>query len=190
MIFVWPNRDPLQEQGGINLYGFVNNSPVNSIDPLGLAVGTVSILNWSPIVTDSWYNHVRGWLYGASWSPPSGGDWDQPCNCKPCQKVIWTQDVAFGKGSQFQTDWGDADYAKYGYAWDCTKSGSTQAAVYDSPNQHGPIVWLFHSPYSFYAKSYAKCVAGKDAGKIYATVLWGFTWTYDTTPKGLGPIIE
>ena len=24
----------------------------------------------------------------------------------------------------FQTDWGDADYAFYGYAWDCTKSGS------------------------------------------------------------------
>jgi RHS repeat-associated protein len=32
----WPNRDPIQEQGGKNLYGFVGNNPLNAIDPLGL----------------------------------------------------------------------------------------------------------------------------------------------------------
>ena len=32
----WLNRDPLEEQGGINLYGFVGNDPINAIDPLGL----------------------------------------------------------------------------------------------------------------------------------------------------------
>jgi RHS repeat-associated protein len=31
----WPNRDPLGEKGGINLYGFVNNTPINAIDPFG-----------------------------------------------------------------------------------------------------------------------------------------------------------
>ncbi len=31
------NRDPIGEMGGINLYGFVGNSPLNGIDPLGLA---------------------------------------------------------------------------------------------------------------------------------------------------------
>lgn len=177
-------------QGGVNLYGFVANNPVSNIDPLGLVVGTVRILNWSPYVANSWYSHSRGWLYGVSWSPPSGGDWNQPCNCKPCQKVIWTQDAAFGKGSQFYPDVTAADYAKYGYAWDCTQNGSVGAAFYDRPDQHGLFVSLFTSPYSFYAKSYATCAAGKDAGKVYATVLWGFTWTYDTTPTGLGPIIE
>jgi RHS repeat-associated protein len=38
----WINRDPIGEAGGINLYGFVGNDPVNWIDPLGqgaLAVG-------------------------------------------------------------------------------------------------------------------------------------------------------
>ncbi|KAF0179376.1 MAG: YD repeat-containing protein [Limisphaerales bacterium] len=32
----WLNRDPLQEEGGINLYAFCLNNPVNSFDPLGL----------------------------------------------------------------------------------------------------------------------------------------------------------
>ena len=32
----WINQDPIGEAGGINLYGFVGNDPVNRIDPLGL----------------------------------------------------------------------------------------------------------------------------------------------------------
>ena len=33
----WPSRDPIEEQGGVNLYGFVGNDPANSVDLLGLA---------------------------------------------------------------------------------------------------------------------------------------------------------
>ncbi len=32
----WPNRDPIEEQGGLNLYGFVDNDGVNTVDLLGL----------------------------------------------------------------------------------------------------------------------------------------------------------
>jgi len=32
----WLNRDPLQEEGGVNLYCFVDNNPVNAFDPSGL----------------------------------------------------------------------------------------------------------------------------------------------------------
>jgi RHS repeat-associated protein len=32
----WLNRDPIGERGGINLYAFVGNDPVQKIDPLGL----------------------------------------------------------------------------------------------------------------------------------------------------------
>jgi len=32
----WINRDPIGERGGISLYGFVANSPLDLIDPLGL----------------------------------------------------------------------------------------------------------------------------------------------------------
>ena len=33
----WLNRDPIQELGGINLYAFVSDNPINEIDSLGLA---------------------------------------------------------------------------------------------------------------------------------------------------------
>src|SRR5208283_5015954 len=33
----WLNQDPIGEAGGMNLYGFVGNSPLGRMDPLGLA---------------------------------------------------------------------------------------------------------------------------------------------------------
>jgi RHS repeat-associated protein len=33
----WPSRDPIEEKGGVNLYGFVGNNGVNRWDLLGLA---------------------------------------------------------------------------------------------------------------------------------------------------------
>ena len=35
----WLSRDPIGETGGLNLFGFVNNSPVSRWDRLGLAIG-------------------------------------------------------------------------------------------------------------------------------------------------------
>jgi len=32
----WPSRDPIEEDGGVNLYGFVGNDGVNSWDYLGM----------------------------------------------------------------------------------------------------------------------------------------------------------
>jgi RHS repeat-associated protein len=42
----WPNRDPIGELGGFNLYGFVRNNPVGRYDPHGLldagpGIGTI-----------------------------------------------------------------------------------------------------------------------------------------------------
>ena len=31
----WINRDPIEEEGGLNLYGFVKNDSINGIDYLG-----------------------------------------------------------------------------------------------------------------------------------------------------------
>jgi RHS repeat-associated protein len=45
----WINRDPLGENGGLNLYGFVNNRPVISIDANGLSW-------WNPL---SWFQSEK-----------------------------------------------------------------------------------------------------------------------------------
>jgi RHS repeat-associated protein len=50
---VWLSEDPIQEEGGINLYGYVGNSPLRKMDPLGLfgydADGSV---NWFSVGDD------------------------------------------------------------------------------------------------------------------------------------------
>jgi RHS repeat-associated protein len=33
----WLSRDPIEEEGGINLYGYVGGDPLNWVDPLGLS---------------------------------------------------------------------------------------------------------------------------------------------------------
>jgi hypothetical protein len=40
------NRDPLGERGGVNLYGFCRNDPINCFDPFGLTEGEASVLKY------------------------------------------------------------------------------------------------------------------------------------------------
>lgn len=48
----WPSRDPIEESGGINLYGFVGNKGVNRTDLLGLS---------GSILTAPWAAAQAGW---------------------------------------------------------------------------------------------------------------------------------
>ncbi len=46
----WPTRDPIEEKGGINLYGFVRNRSISEIDAFGMAPwksGALSYPTWS-----------------------------------------------------------------------------------------------------------------------------------------------
>jgi RHS repeat-associated protein len=42
----WPNRDPIGEEGGLNVYGMVGNDSVNLWDYLGLSCTLGSLRNW------------------------------------------------------------------------------------------------------------------------------------------------
>ncbi|MEP6670726.1 MAG: RHS repeat-associated core domain-containing protein [Chthoniobacter sp.] len=43
----WLSRDPIEEDGGIDLYGYVHDSPINLVDPLGLRDVDVLIWGWT-----------------------------------------------------------------------------------------------------------------------------------------------
>ena len=60
----WISRDPIEEQGGFNLYAFVNNDPINKIDTLGLFFcGECKEGDVRNFHTE---NYVRLWLYPGS----------------------------------------------------------------------------------------------------------------------------
>ena len=43
----WPSRDPIEEQGGMNLYGFVYNAPNSWIDALGEEAAHTDECKWA-----------------------------------------------------------------------------------------------------------------------------------------------
>jgi RHS repeat-associated protein len=49
----WPSRDPIEENGGLNLYGLTQNSPSNSLDRYGLADVCEPCKDNKPKVPDS-----------------------------------------------------------------------------------------------------------------------------------------
>jgi RHS repeat-associated protein len=58
----WINRDPIEESGGINLYSYVRNNPINNADPFG----------WAEDVNRPAVSVVSGPLGGiASYGPPT-----------------------------------------------------------------------------------------------------------------------
>ncbi len=47
----WLSRDPLEEEGGLNLYGYVGNSPTALLDPMGLCC-EIELKAWQDSIDD------------------------------------------------------------------------------------------------------------------------------------------
>jgi RHS repeat-associated protein len=50
----WLSRDPIEEEGGVNMYPYVASDPLNKIDPLGLEFGDV----WDIRASAAYYGQV------------------------------------------------------------------------------------------------------------------------------------
>ena len=113
----WVNRDPLEEQGGMNIYEFVLNNPIALFDAFGLlhmdgsAIGTVGPFQEASEVGHCGTLKIKA-AVDADWVadhnvPPDGADnpehigmwinmtWDEAYNgacC--CKKVKWDQTAA------------------------------------------------------------------------------------------------
>ena len=105
----WISRDPIGEAGGINLYGYVQNEPINRIDDLGLAsiytdqIDGVTYFNPNPEMPGpifSWPSRsdvVPGSLPGA------GGPYDS-ADVYPAEGPLHNNPRAYGPNDALLTD--------------------------------------------------------------------------------------
>ncbi len=184
----WLSRDPIGENGGLNLYEFGSNDAVDKIDVRGLTVGQFSIV-WSYKVRTFQY---AGWRVRLRWAPPS--DW--PTACAPCTKAVWVQTwsmVSYGlfedKKVGPKKDWDESDYAGNATPWENGRwprgHRLDESQMWDDPY----VTPLYNLRfYHFSATSCVKCILGKEAGRKYGCYDWGFTFNPSRMPDLVGGV--
>jgi RHS repeat-associated protein len=66
----WLNQDPIREAGGMNLYGFVHNDPINAIDSLGLVEPRFNPVVEAVNLWNGVQDIVSEGIYYACYAPP------------------------------------------------------------------------------------------------------------------------
>ena len=72
----WINRDPIGEQGGENLYRFIDNNPIMFFDSYGLLKGYFGMPQGSPFIRQHESDSAWGLVF------PPGEPMDNKCSCE------------------------------------------------------------------------------------------------------------
>ena len=118
----WLSRDPIQENGGLNLYSILANDTINHWDYLGLLLPVDSDFRPASAVDATWmWGHNDKWETLAWTGRPTNGenngsDYDlsftvEKCNCLLGKMRLWQQ--------IYRNDWYiQNNLTKLGYTWD------------------------------------------------------------------------
>jgi len=153
----WLSRDPIEEQGGLNLYGMAGNNAVNQIDFLGLCPCKV---NKFKINVEGW---TRGWpnfrLWGAkSYTLYLNVEFEiEVEDEKDCKMLQWKKGEtgAFGATRDVFSDWtrdgsiiwNTSDWASIPHSGWSGSKGHRKATFQDKPGFHiipassFPVYW-------------------------------------------------
>lgn len=71
----WITRDPIEENGGLNLMNYVSNNPISFLDPLGLDGGPVAAGGPFTTQTSTWVNPIKYWHCFTEHWPWMGPQW-------------------------------------------------------------------------------------------------------------------
>jgi hypothetical protein len=105
----WINRDPVQENGGGNLFAVVANNPIDFVDPLGLEGNPIS--STLPGLSGSWNSNPTGaggtfYEPGYLWMPPQPlpPPYPYPTYPKPAGADYWDTKWGVWAESGLQSD--------------------------------------------------------------------------------------
>lgn len=148
------NKDPIEERGGLNLYGFCGNNGVNGWDNLGMTVsrgrydvlldgggdprmsggGSAATLDWAfstglAVVKDE----MDSVMNSAHPSATNSGNWYQNMLAREQEKAIKDALVAASGGSMSNTQAGKLSDVIMQYGWDAVIATATIANQASSP---------------------------------------------------------
>jgi RHS repeat-associated protein len=149
----WISRDPIEERGGLNLYGYVDNRPINQVDPFGLepTPGTdPANPGQGPVRPGPNGPQPKG-LPGDDWkwypdksNGRNGGQWKQPG--KSGEGASWDESPSGGKGAP-HWDWDQQDPSKPGKTKRGRRDENGQPVSEDDAHPRGrPKGWNIPPP--------------------------------------------
>jgi len=171
----WNSRDPIGEEGGINLYGFISNRSVNEIDYLGLKDVPPEGEYIFRELADVEYNEIQATLAGSPSSAPGFEVEYKPADTCPCKNedIKLVQTLKFGLFGAPGIDYlGDKPVGSIppGY----TESGGRAG-------NHGPLSYI-DAPFAndlFFSTvwNFETCALCKDGTNLGCA---SFVWRNDT----------